>query len=93
MFDKLLSDYFGNLGTDLPSVILILVFFANVIVFSLGIRIGLIFSLVSFSGVFVLLSSYGYNTNASLLLVLVTFGVLSLSLLFTKKRSESGEVV
>lgn len=88
---KALEALAANLGVSFPDLVLIVTVFACLIIFGLGIRIGLMFSAVVLSVEFVVFYLVGLNSVNILMAMVITYILLALSI-FIKPGRGGGAV-
>lgn len=77
--DKAFNALVANLGVTFPDLLLVLIVLSCVIIFSLNVRVGLMFSTATLALSFVVFSLLSIPTTNLLYVLMITFVLLSLS--------------
>jgi len=82
-----LEDMASTLGVAFPDLILIVIVLSCLIVFGIGVRIGLIFATATLSFSYIFFNLVGLSTNNILIVLMITLVMLTLSF-FIKPNSQ-----
>jgi len=85
-----LNEMASNLGVSFPDLVLVLIVFSCLIVFGLGVRMGLMFATATLSFSYIFFNLVGMPTNNILIVLMITLVMLTLS--FFIKNNSNGVV-